>query len=276
MSESSIWIPGCGGVQLAATLYMPKGFPSLPTCQRPNNTKLPIALILHGALGHKDYLYQKPLARSLPIPSIRFDFGGNGDSGERYLRPTLTEDIIDLESVATWCRNTGFKVDGVIGHSKGAAIAIHWSIETRPKDLKWIVDLSGRYYLGPEVSAITHPTILQSIKHKGYHDTDHVARGRKVTYRLTQEDVDTFNDNPRSMDDLLDRFPYDLLLIHGSEDRVVSVKDSQRYHEVLPESTLKIFDGADHNFTGMKNEVVKAILEWLDLKSLLPAPQANL
>ena len=33
-----------------------------------------IALILHGTLGHKDYLFQKALAAQLPLDSFRFDF----------------------------------------------------------------------------------------------------------------------------------------------------------------------------------------------------------
>ncbi|RKP15288.1 Alpha/Beta hydrolase protein, partial [Piptocephalis cylindrospora] len=235
-----------------------------------------VALILHGMLGHKDYLYQKTLAHALPIPSIRFDFGGNGDSGDRFIRSHLKDDITDVESVATWARNTGFQVSGVIGHSRGGGVAINWAIQHRPRDLQWIVDLSGRYYLGPEASLINTDEINQALQNKGYHDRVYTARGRKVITRLTQADVAEFKTLPTSMDGLLQPFPYELLILHGSKDAIVDVKDSRRYHEVVPGSTLKVFPEVDHNFTGNKSQVVQTILTWLDQKSFLPAPQANL
>ncbi|KAF1797147.1 hypothetical protein FB192DRAFT_1030927 [Mucor lusitanicus] len=40
-----------------------------------------VVLIVHGILGHKDYLFQRVLAQTLPITSFRFDFRGNGESG---------------------------------------------------------------------------------------------------------------------------------------------------------------------------------------------------
>lgn len=39
-----------------------------------------LAIIAHGILGHKDYLFQRALAQKLPVSTFRLDFRGNGES----------------------------------------------------------------------------------------------------------------------------------------------------------------------------------------------------
>ncbi|KAK7682351.1 hypothetical protein QCA50_014556 [Cerrena zonata] len=61
-----------------------------------------LALILHGSLGHKDYLYQKRLAHRLPIDSFRFDFRGNHETGGEWRVGALMNDVADIEVVVTY------------------------------------------------------------------------------------------------------------------------------------------------------------------------------
>ncbi|KZP02038.1 hypothetical protein FIBSPDRAFT_1056144, partial [Athelia psychrophila] len=59
----------------------------------------PIALILHGAMGHKDYLFQKRLALRLPMDSFRFDFRGNHETGGEFKQGSLMDDVDDIAVV---------------------------------------------------------------------------------------------------------------------------------------------------------------------------------
>ncbi|KAG1117205.1 hypothetical protein G6F42_013497 [Rhizopus arrhizus] len=78
-----------------------------------------VVLIVHGILGHKDYLFQRVLAQTLPITSFRFDFRGNGESGGSPGYCNILEDTDDIHTVAKYFEDLGYEVYAVIGHSRG-------------------------------------------------------------------------------------------------------------------------------------------------------------
>ncbi|KAL4251867.1 hypothetical protein ABKN59_002648 [Abortiporus biennis] len=63
-----------------------------------------IGLILHGAMGHKDYLFQKRLGLRLPIDSFRFDFRGNHETPGPWRAGAFLEDVRDLDVVVEYLK----------------------------------------------------------------------------------------------------------------------------------------------------------------------------
>ncbi|KAG8878417.1 hypothetical protein FRC20_008340 [Serendipita sp. 405] len=118
-------------------LFIPQPKDEDPSCRivgilerkRPeeNTQGKPIALIIHGSMGHKDYIYQRKLAALLPIDSFRFDFRGNLESGGKWSLAALPNEIDDIQCVAHHLHTVyGYLIRVVIGHSKGSVTSCKW------------------------------------------------------------------------------------------------------------------------------------------------------
>jgi pimeloyl-ACP methyl ester carboxylesterase len=111
-----------------------------------------LALIIHGFGGHKDYIYQRQLARELPITSLRFDFSSCGDSsitdpteftadpganqgqGATYYFRGCQSDLDDFGAILAWLAKpqpdgTRYTLTTLIGHSRGALLMMHWAAQ---------------------------------------------------------------------------------------------------------------------------------------------------
>ncbi|SAL95557.1 hypothetical protein [Absidia glauca] len=103
-----------------------------------------LVLIAHGALGHKNYLYQRLLAEKLPFSSFRFDYRGNGESTGEAKYANFGEDTEDLFEVAHYFENKGYEIWAVVGHSRGSASCFKYAT-TCDKPLAHVINVSGRY-----------------------------------------------------------------------------------------------------------------------------------
>ncbi|KAJ3559594.1 hypothetical protein NP233_g11227 [Leucocoprinus birnbaumii] len=106
-----------------------------------------IALILHGTMGHKDYLFQRRLAQRLPMDSFRFDFRGNHETGGTWKQGALEEDLEDLNAVVAYLTSTyGYEIELVVGHSRGSLVGFRWISTTEVgRKVPAFVNASGRY-----------------------------------------------------------------------------------------------------------------------------------
>ena len=62
-----------------------------------------------------------------------------------------------------------------------------------------------------------------------------------------------------------------VLTVHGSADTTVDVENAKRYDESISKHTLKIIEGADHNFNGLKHisAIVGSIVGFVEENSSL-------
>ncbi|EIW81097.1 ectomycorrhiza-regulated esterase [Coniophora puteana RWD-64-598 SS2] len=231
-----------------------------------------IALILHGTMGHKDYLFQKRLAARLPIDSFRFDFRGNHESGGRWKQGAFREDVEDLKVVVAYLRTTfGYEVDVVVGHSRGSIVGMHWMCTSEEgKYVRAYVNASGRYrmhriYDGTEAWKEEFDT-------KGYHEWKVTVARKAVVARVYPSDLAEFATWDTSI--VWTQFPpqADVLSIHGLLDKTVPPFDALIYARALGSRTpgthnLHLVEDADHNFTGRQDEVVDCILEWYEART---------
>ncbi|KAG0704850.1 hypothetical protein DFH29DRAFT_333953 [Suillus ampliporus] len=105
-----------------------------------------IALILHGSLRHKHYLFQKRLALRFPMASFRFDFRGDHESGSHRTHGGFARDVKDIVTVVSYLRNTyGYEIDVVVGHSRGSVVGMHWLCTSEEGQRAHVmVNVSGR------------------------------------------------------------------------------------------------------------------------------------
>ncbi|KAG8983357.1 hypothetical protein FRB90_006093, partial [Tulasnella sp. 427] len=182
----------------------------------------PVALIFHGAVGHKDYLFFRQLAERLPIDSCRFDFRGNHESnGTWHLgEKGFVNDVEDINAVVAYLKaQYGYRVDLVVGHSRGSIVGIRWMC-TAPeaRDVSGYVNLSGRYRMK------LHPYLdrwRKEFEAAGFYIWKTRVAGKPFVLRMTPEHVNDFEEADTSL--VWTEFPRqtDVLTIHGMADLVV-------------------------------------------------------
>lgn len=226
-----------------------------------------LALILHGALGHKDYLFQKRLALCFPMDSFRFDFRGNHESGGKM--GGLVEWAEDLVTIVSYLRNTyGYEIDVVVGHSRGSLVGMYWLCTSEEgQRARAMVNVSGRYRMHRVYD------VAEAYKEqwgaKGYYERTVTVARQAVVERIYPRDLEEASQWNTAI--VWDKFPgqIDVLTIHGLADKTVPTYDAVIYSRALGARTpgthnLHLIEEADHNFINRQDEVVDCILEWWD------------
>ncbi|KAI8803959.1 tyrosine phosphatase family-domain-containing protein [Cladochytrium replicatum] len=229
----------------------------------------PVVLILHGYWGHKDYLYQKALAKALEYPSFRFDFRSNGESSHpertndtfKYFR----EDTEDLNVVIDVLLSHKWRIFAMVAHSRGAAI-MYRAVFPRPHICRFLVNVSGRFDNAngfPE----KYPGIHETISNQGYYEkVDTLRNGATRALRMTAETLELWKEWDTFMGPKLRALPRTLpvLTIHGTEDDVVPVRDSAYFATMIPNHTLHLVRGANHLFLNEHGEdLISTVTKWL-------------
>ncbi|KAI1789589.1 ectomycorrhiza-regulated esterase [Ganoderma leucocontextum] len=229
-----------------------------------------IALILHGSMGHKDYLFQKRLALSLPIDSFRFDFRGNHETPGPWVFAGFSEDVTDLEVVVAYLQKEyGYAVDMLVGHSRGSVTSLLWLCKHRDDDAKAVtryVNVCGRYRM-EKVYDHSH-SHKEELERQGFIEQRAMVARKPFVVRVRKEDYEAFASVDTSI--VWTQFPahIDVLTLQGLRDAVVPPYDAfiyaRAYGARTPGThTLRYVEDADHNFTGMPEEVVDTVLEWM-------------
>jgi len=226
-----------------------------------------IALILHGTMGHKDYLFQKRLALRLPLDSFRFDFRGNHETGGTWKQGAIAEDVEDLVVVVKYLTTElGYEVDLLVGHSRGSVVALHWlCTSAEGQRVGGMVNVSGRYRMHRIYDGAR--AYQSDFEAKGFYEWNIVVARKAIAARIYPKDLETFSSWDTSI--VWDSFPQntDVLSVHGLADKIVPPFDATIYARALGNRTagthsLHYMEDADHNFTGRQDEVADAILEW--------------
>jgi len=230
-----------------------------------------IALILHGSMGHKDYLFQKRLALKLPIDSFRFDFRGNHETPGPWRLGNIQDDVLDIHVVVEHLtRKHGYVIDLLVGHSRGSVAGMLWLSQYPAAETRTVtgyVNVSGRFRMHKLYDQLRKPENQQQIDAQGYYEVKAVVARKPFSARVTVEDHHEFARIDSSI--FWDRFPasVDVLTMHGLKDAVVPPYDAFIYAQALGARTpgthnLCYVEDADHNFTGIADQVVATVLEW--------------
>ncbi|KAK0203351.1 Alpha/Beta hydrolase protein [Desarmillaria ectypa] len=228
-----------------------------------------LALILHGSAGHKDYLFLKKLATTLPMDTFRFDFRGHFELPGIWRQNSLEQDVLDLRVVTEYLITYfGYHIDLVVAHSRGTILAVHWLCTTEEgKFVSGLVNVSGRYRMRGIYDSDETKEWNEGFVTEGYH----LLNLKTFKIKVYPKDIDTFANFDGSLVET--RFPQrtDVLTIHGMLDRIVPVYDAVLYAKTLSDRrpgthSLHLMEHTDHNCNGRHNEVIHTILDWWDAR----------
>lgn len=226
------------------------------------DSKSPHHLILigHGVTANLDRPFVKALAEGLAaagLNTLRFSFSGNGASEGKFQDSCITKEVADLGCVIDAAEKSGHTVS-YCGHSMGGAVGV-----LRTASDARIQHLVG---LAPMVT-----TARFADAEFGMVEPDQGFMWDEESCPLSS----TFMNDLRSIGSTAPcaaQISVPVLLVHGAEDDLVPISDSQELLAAIPgEKSLVELPGANHVFSGevATQAMVAAVVTWLSQK-LLP------
>ena len=208
------------------------------------------------------------LSTSLHVHTLRFDFTGSGHSSGSWKFANYQQDYHDLSKIVKFVeQQLGCKVACIIGHSQGSAAVIKYASDHDDiAEKKCYVNLAGRYTVPNDFNpraVFTRDQILQ-LDNDGMFRVERTSNlGEKVV--IVKKD-DITNRNNYDISTAAEAIQYSrVLTIHGDSDSKVPVENAFKFDLVIRNHTLRIIEGADHNFNGLRfvKSIVSMITDFL-------------
>lgn len=167
--------------------------------------------------------------------SLMFDFRGHGDSSILFSTISIKGEILDLKAILDWAQNQNYRTISYLGSSFGASIVLlvssSYDLTFLSSTVFWnpVIDYK---MLSSEVKKELPPKMIQEIT------------------RLNPQDTQWSN--------------IPLLIVHGTNDIVVPIEQSETYVEInQPYARLFPVDNVGHGFDHKIKEVKLATNDWL-------------
>lgn len=233
-------------LQLAGVLHQP-GWPGSTG-----------VVVCHGMMSSKDSPKHTGIAARLAERghmALRFDFSGRGESPGTLLGLTFARQVIECRAAIAELRRTGVTRVALTGSSMGGAVAALTAVQEPLVALATMATV-GRTDLLPE-RAVGKDGLVQWER-----DRFIEVQGEKVGFALV-EDARRI-DLPAEAKKI--RCPW--LILHGEQDEVIPVEDSEILHQAAEGSVLEIIAGADHKFSKEEHRefITNRIVDFLDKK----------
>lgn len=210
----------------------------------------PVVVICHGFPGnhigpHNIYsILSKRLAKS-GISSIRFDFGGFGNSDGFIEDASLTSLCSDLEIVYRFVKSNYSASTGLLGFSMGGAVSIKKSPSLQPNALALWSPLSRN-------AEVTERQLESS--DSGILKINGIPVSETFKNELLENNVFS---NAR-------KYKNTVFIVHGKSDNVIPNEHSVALAAEFENSTLQLLNGADHAFSNndISNKVIDNTIEF--------------
>jgi alpha/beta superfamily hydrolase len=211
--------------------------------------KVPIVCIFHGFTGNKmepHFIFVK-LSRMLEakgIASVRFDFGGSGESDGDFIDMTISNELEDAKTILNYAKALDF-VDtnkiGIIGLSMGGAVASMLAGNCRA-DIQALCLWAPAGNMGELVMRGRSEEDIKKLRSIGHWDLGGLLLGVN------------FIDDVLSLDIFEKASAYDknVLLLHGNKDDTVPIDTSYKYLEIYEtKAVLHTIEDGDHTFNNI-------------------------
>jgi len=221
------------------------------------DAKLPLVIFVHGYKGYKDWGAWSLMAEKFAEAGfffVKFNFSHNGTTVddphnfvdlEAFGNNNYSKELSDLGVVIDYFSHNP-KVDDqkiiLIGHSRGGGISIVKTYED--ERINGLITLASVDTL----ERFPKDDALESWKNNGVY---YVLNGR------TRQEMPHYYQFYEDFEQNIHRFDVEratemakayVLVIHGTDDESVSVKNAEHLHILNPNSELFLVENADHTF----------------------------
>lgn len=241
------------GIDIHAKLEMPDGAPQ----------RCPLAIVQHGLTGHMEEDHIVAVAKALRevgVATLRVEMYGHGKSGGEFRKHTLLKWVDNMLDVIDYAKDLDFVSDLYLcGHSQGGLLAILVAA-LRPYDLKAIIPMSPAIVI---VRSAREGNMF-GMPFDPVHVPDVIApRDRELAKMLTfcgdyfriAQHIHVY--------EAIDGYHGPVLLIHGTADEGVPVRDSLEAARVYQNAQIVLIEGDDHCYHRHLDQVCNAIQEFI-------------
>jgi len=230
------------GIRLHAKLDRPRG-----------SGKGPLCFLVHGFTGHMEeehIIAARDALLECNIAVLRVEMYGHGGSDGKFIDHTLYKWVTNALSVVRYIRSLDYVTDiYMCGHSQGGLLTMLMG-GMCPDLFKAIIPLSPAWMI-PEIAR--QGSIL-----------DNEFDPEQIPERVTSEYWELSGDYIRvaqtiHVEDEIERYHGDVLIIHGDADETVPFFYAQRAEELYERAVLVPIHDADHCFNGHIDELKDAI-----------------
>ena len=213
----------------------------------------PVVIFCHGYKGFKDWGAWHLVAEAFAQAGfcfVKFNFSHNGGTMENpidfpdleaFANNNFSLELDDLERVITYLNISQVSL---IGHSRASGIVLIKAQEDLRVDkvVTWagVSDFKARFFEESEsflewkksgITYVENSRTKQQLPHYWQFYEDFIANEERLTIQRAVHGLD----KPQ-------------LVVHGSTDPTVSIKEAQAIHSWNPNSNLEIIENADHVF----------------------------
>eukprot|EP00123_Amoebidium_parasiticum_P009279 comp19381_c0_seq1/m.22360 comp19381_c0_seq1/g.22360 ORF comp19381_c0_seq1/g.22360 comp19381_c0_seq1/m.22360 type:complete len:260 (-) comp19381_c0_seq1:166-945(-) len=216
-----------------------------------------VVVLCHGLMSHKRGSVVGKLAPNLPFNTFRFDFSGNGESEGEFTYGAYQGEAEDLADVVGYLTGLGLSVVAVVGHSKGAAVALLYGMQHH--QVPYLVSIASRYDHTKTPASRFTPQQQEDLRTQGYTYTNG-GGGRQ--FRITQSGIDE-----RLRVDMsgASRISSKVLLVHGTADETIPCSEVHVFASLIPSNEVRLVEGANHSFTeqNMWMSLCRVVQDWM-------------
>ena len=230
--------------------------------------KTPVIILCHGLLSWRNQMLILHLAanlsKTLHCNTIRFDFMGNGHSSGTWRFASYDQDFRSLAAVVSFVVHVlEVQILCIVGHSRATCAVMEFASSDAGQsyNIPYLVNLSGRFNARNSDEMMTD----QQKRDLQNHGEFEIMRRGTISYMVTSKDLEECAYHELSSIDY-ETIDSHVLTIHGDNDRNVPLDNALCFEEVLGKKhTLRIIEGADHNFNGLKfmSVLVEAITKFI-------------
>ena len=206
-----------------------------------------VTILCHGFSSSKESRTNVRLEEILnnsQISTFRFDFFGHGESEGKFEEITISEAADDVLSALKFLKGLRYVEIGLVGSSFGGMAGLIAASKTR--DILFLALKSPvSDYMGRLVARYDEK-IIKSWKDKGVLSVitpDGEELGLSYSFFEDAEKVNGYA--------CCEKIKVPTLIVHGSEDETVPLRQSQRASALIENCRLEIIQGADHRYTNL-------------------------
>ncbi|MDW7739003.1 MAG: alpha/beta hydrolase [Bacillota bacterium] len=228
--------------------------------RKSNTPDSTLIIVCHGFTGSKEgqgqaveigeQLYNRGYS------TLLFDFAGSGESEGVNKERTLSNQVEDLEAIVTWAKQEDFNRIILSGRSFGGSTVLSYS--ALDKDITAVCTWAAvarleRLFL-PLIGGKLEGPADEVIKLES--EEGCLELKRRFFLDLRNHDMLKY---------AAEVAPRSFLLVHGTNDESVPPKDAELIYDAAAEPKKLVWiEGADHRFSGYKEQVWKTFFSWLD------------
>lgn len=239
------------------SIYNRKGKRLAALFHEPDNDSNKIIIFSHSFKGDKDYQpfigeFSKKICLE-GYAALRYDCFGSGESEGSFEDSTVITQIEDLKDVIRYARSLNYSNICLMGLSLGTTN----SIMAYEDDIKCMVLLSP-----PFEHTRSYNSYKNEILKNGF-----IVRKRDLTgetVKVGKSMWESFNKiNTRPM---LSKLNCPVMLILGSEDKMLSAEKTKKFMEIIPSyKKLEVIEGAGHDFLEKegKNKMINLSVDFI-------------